>query len=63
MSRIDLQFHSTYSDGSLTPTKLVNFLAKQKIKVASLTDHNTVAGLDEFFSACKKKEIKTISGI
>jgi 3',5'-nucleoside bisphosphate phosphatase len=60
---IDLQFHSTYSDGRMTPTKLVDFLAKNSIKVAALTDHNTVAGLDEFFIACKQKGIKPISGI
>ncbi len=61
--RIDLQFHSTYSDGSLTPAQLVNFLSKQKVRVAALTDHNTVAGLDEFFAACRRKKIKPISGI
>ncbi len=60
---IDLQFHSTYSDGSLTPTQLASFLKKFNVKVAALTDHNTVAGLDEFFKACKKNRIKPIAGI
>ncbi|MEA2088497.1 MAG: PHP domain-containing protein [Patescibacteria group bacterium] len=63
MSYIDLQFHSTYSDGSLTPTELVQFLVKYNVKIAALTDHNTVAGIDEFFSACKKFNIKPITGI
>jgi len=36
---------------------------KNKIKVASLTDHNTVGGLDEFQSACKKNHIKPIVGL
>ena len=63
MSYIDLQFHSTYSDGSLTPTELVQFLSKYNVKIAALTDHNTVAGIDEFFSACKKFNIKPITGI
>lgn len=60
---IDLQFHSTYSDGYLTPTQLVDIIAMHGIKVAALTDHNTVAGLYEFRNACKKKQIKPITGI
>lgn len=60
---IDLQLHSTYSDGRMTPTELVDFLANNKVKAASLTDHNTVAGLEEFFRACKIRGIKPIAGI
>ncbi len=60
---IDLQLHSTYSDGYLTPTQLVNFISKHNIKVASLTDHNTVAGIEEFQLACKKYNIKPINGL
>ena len=61
--KIDLQLHSTYSDGYLTPSQLASLLAKQKVRVASLTDHNTVGGQSEFKSACRKKRIKTITGI
>jgi predicted metal-dependent phosphoesterase TrpH len=60
---IDLQLHSTYSDGYLTPTKLVEFIAMRGIKIAALTDHNTVGGLDEFRLACKKYKIKSITGL
>lgn len=60
---IDLQIHSTYSDGYLTPTELAGTLHKKGIKVAALTDHNTVGGLDLFRKACKKYKIKPISGI
>ncbi len=60
---IDLQLHSTYSDGRLTPTQLGKFLARNNIKVAALTDHNTVAGIEEFFRACRKNNIKPLSGI
>jgi len=60
---IDLQFHSTYSDGFLTPNELASFLKQQGIKVASLTDHNTVGGLSQFRDACKKKKIKAINGM
>jgi len=60
---IDLQLHSTYSDGYLTPTELVKFIASKGVKVASLTDHNTVGGLDEFRQACRKYKIKPIVGL
>ena len=60
---IDLQLHSTYSDGYLTPTELVKFIAKYNVKIAALTDHNTVGGLEEFRNACKKYKIKPITGL
>ncbi len=61
--RIDLQYHSTYSDGQLTPTGIANFAYSKGVKVASLTDHNTVAGIDEFRKACRKRRIKPIIGL
>ena len=60
---IDLQIHSTYSDGYLTPTEVAGFLANQGVKVAALTDHNTVGGVEEFQQACKKYKIKPVIGI
>ncbi|MFP4514437.1 MAG: PHP domain-containing protein [Parcubacteria group bacterium] len=61
--KIDLQVHSTYSDGFFSPEKLVSFLAKNNIKLAALTDHNTVRGQDEFKRYAKKANIKVITGI
>lgn len=60
---IDLQLHSTYSDGYLTPTAVAGFIKKQGVQVASLTDHNTVGGRDEFRDACKRLGIKMITGL
>lgn len=60
---IDLQLHSTYSDGYLTPSQLADFLSASNIKIAALTDHNTTGGLEEFKSACGKKKIKAIPGV
>ncbi len=60
---IDLQLHSTYSDGYLTPTQLARFMAKQGVRIASLTDHNTVGGLDEFRRICRTYKIKPIAGL
>lgn len=60
---IDLQIHSNYSDGYLTPTQVAAFLAKQGVKAAALTDHNTVRGHGEFKQACKKFGIRPVVGI
>lgn len=60
---IDLQLHSTYSDGYLTPTELAKTLSQKGIKIASLTDHNTISGLGEFREVCQKYKIKTIPGL
>jgi predicted metal-dependent phosphoesterase TrpH len=60
---IDLQLHSTYSDGYLTPTQLVKFMARQEVRVVSLTDHNTVGGLNEFRQTCRQYKIKPITGL
>lgn len=60
---IDLQLHSTYSDGYLTPTELAMFAARRKVKVAALTDHNTVGGWDEFRLAAKAAGVKPIVGL
>lgn len=60
---IDLQLHSNFSDGYLSPTDLVKIYKKRGVKVMSLTDHNTTAGLAEFFKEAKKQKIKPIAGL
>lgn len=61
--RIDLQLHSTYSDGYMTPTQLAKFMANNKVRVAAITDHNTVGGIEEFKIACRKNGVKAIPGM
>jgi len=60
---IDLQIHSNFSDGFLSPSALVKILNKNGVKVASLTDHNSISGLEEFKREAKKVGIKTIPGL
>lgn len=44
---IDLHCHSTASDGQLTPTELVERAKSQAIDMLAITDHDTLAGLEE----------------
>ncbi|PKM91702.1 hypothetical protein CVU82_00635 [Candidatus Falkowbacteria bacterium HGW-Falkowbacteria-1] len=60
---IDLQFHSVYSDGYLNPKDLARFVASRNVKVAALTDHNTLAGINEFKEHCQRYNIKVINGL
>ncbi len=60
---IDLQLHSKYSDGYLSPKTIAKMLNDFDVKVASLTDHNSISGLDEFKKACDSYGIKTINGL
>ena len=62
---IDLHTHSTFSDGSCTPTDLVKLAAETpNLRALALTDHNSIEGLDEFFEAGKQyPQLELISGV
>ena len=60
---IDLHTHSTASDGTFSPTELVNFAATKGVEVLALTDHDTTAGLQEASEAAKKAGIVFVPGI
>jgi len=60
---VDLHSHSTISDGSYTPTELARAFAAYGIKIAALTDHDTVGGVAEFLEACGPLNIQGITGI
>ena len=47
----DLHTHSLFSDGTATPTELVERSIAAGLSAVALTDHNTVAGLEEFETA------------
>ncbi|MCK5851979.1 PHP domain-containing protein [bacterium] len=60
---IDLHIHSSFSDGTFTPTQLVEEAVKKDIKAISLTDHDSVEGNDEFLSHAENYNIKAIAGL
>ena len=47
MQNIDLHMHSIYSDGTYAPAELVTYAKKKGLSAISLTDHDTIDGLDE----------------
>lgn len=58
----DLHTHSTFSDGTDTPTELVALAEERGLGAIALTDHNTVAGLPEFLEAAKGKNVRAVAG-
>lgn len=63
MNCCDLHTHSTFSDGTDTPTQIVEEGLRRKLRAVALTDHNTVAGLPEFLEAAKGRELEAIAGV
>ncbi len=63
MGLIDLQCHTTASDGTLTPTELVALAAERGLRVIAITDHDTVAGIDEALAAGRYYGVEVIPGV
>ncbi|XP_065850226.1 uncharacterized protein [Euphorbia lathyris] len=59
----ELHCHSKCSDGYLSPTKVVERAHANGVKVLSLTDHDTMAGIPEAIEAARKFGIKIIPGV
>jgi predicted metal-dependent phosphoesterase TrpH len=59
----DFHMHSVHSDGIFTPTELINLVAHRGIKITSLTDHDTMAGLREAITAGIKVGVRVIPGV
>jgi predicted metal-dependent phosphoesterase TrpH len=60
---IDLHTHSNRSDGSLTPAELVQRASASGLQVLALTDHDTIAGLDEARAAAAEAGIRLVPGV
>src|SRR5580698_6017501 len=60
---IDLHTHSTCSDGALSPADLVGRAAAAGVEVLALTDHDTVAGLDEALRGAQASGIRFVPGV
>ena len=59
----DLHTHSSFSDGTDSPSGLLEKAAALGLSAVALTDHNTVAGLPEFLEAADGKDILAVPGV
>ena len=63
MQRIDLHTHSSASDGTLSPRRLVRAAVEADLAAIALTDHDTIAGLREAQAAGDKFGVEVIAGV
>jgi 3',5'-nucleoside bisphosphate phosphatase len=61
--RIDLHTHSSISDGTDTPSTLVDKARQVGLDVMALTDHDTFAGLDEAVSRGQQVGVRVVRGM
>lgn len=60
---IDLHTHSNASDGTYTPSELVELAKKAGVKTLALTDHDTIAGLEEARKEAIEAGLDFVEGI
>ena len=61
---VDLHLHTTASDGSLTPTELIEEVGQTTLKTVAVTDHDSTSGVDEAIQAAERfPRLQVIPGI
>lgn len=64
MNNSDLHVHSKYSnDGEFEIQEIVDRCIRNEVNVLSVTDHNSVSGINEAISVCQNLNIDFIPGI
>jgi len=62
-TEIDLHIHSTFSDGVLKPTEVIDLAKSQGLAAIAITDHDTADGTDEAVQRGKEQGIEVVTGI
>ncbi|MGA1411341.1 MAG: PHP domain-containing protein [Prochlorotrichaceae cyanobacterium] len=57
---IELHCHTTFSDGTLTPTQLVEAAIEAGLKALAITDHDTMGGWAEAYAAASDRSGETL---
>ncbi|MCC3430053.1 MAG: PHP domain-containing protein [Microcoleus sp. PH2017_04_SCI_O_A] len=60
---LELHCHTTYSDGTLTPSQLVAAAAASGVRALAITDHDTMSGWDEAFAAASLYNLEIVPGL
>jgi predicted metal-dependent phosphoesterase TrpH len=61
--KADLHTHTIFSDGTLTPQELIDLAIKKNIRILSITDHDSVEGIDLAINYAENLNIEIIPGI
>jgi 3',5'-nucleoside bisphosphate phosphatase len=60
---LELHCHTTYSDGTLTPTELVQAAIEAGVKALAITDHDTMGGWDEALAGVADGDLEIVPGL
>jgi predicted metal-dependent phosphoesterase TrpH len=60
---VDLQVHTTASDGALSPTAVVEAARAAQLVAIAITDHDSVDGLDEALVAGDRLGVRVVPGV
>lgn len=63
MRTVDLHLHTNYSDGSDPPARVVQRAADCGLAAIAVTDHDTVAGVEEARAAAQRLSIEFVTGV
>lgn len=59
----DLHIHTSASDGSYSPTEIVDLAKKQGLRAIAITDHDTIEGNKEAITAGRDRGVEVIPGV
>lgn len=60
---VDLQTHTTASDGALSPTVVLEAAKAAELAAIAITDHDTVDGLPEAIAAGHRLDVRVVPGV
>jgi len=60
---IDLQMHTTYSDGVWTPEQLIDYLVSEQFGLVAITDHDRVDTASELQQLATEKQLPLLTAV
>ena len=60
---IDLQMHTTYSDGTWTPEQLIDYLVSEQFGLAAITDHDRVDTAASLQQLAAQKQLPVLTAV
>src|SRR5258708_34372694 len=60
---IDLQLHTTYSDGTWTPEQLLDYLVSERFGLVAITDHDRVDTAASLQQLAAEKQLPVLAAV
>ena len=60
---IDLQMHTTYSDGTWTPEQLLDYLVSERFGLVAITDHDRVDTAASLQQLATRKQLPVLTAV